>query len=413
MKKLLIIQLLFLLTVPLVFNSCNKDDDPKPVVLVPKLSGLYVFGTNTIADVAVDPNAKMARAVLNPSKSGGDENRPGVYGKLMYIGANSTINFTSVDSTESHTYGAINGGELFAGADLGATDVKDSIIAGTLVEDEVGVKIKEEGLYYVWVDSVDFRIMKVRAQMIGDATEGQWATGTVLPQVFVSKDSAIFEITNLTLKGSSGYKYMFNNGWEIFNDNNMASFTHLGVENYGTAWETGINDIGYFQENIPHKEDGRFTIRLKYNAATGEWKETKIKTGVVLIDYSAKKMALFGNAYETAPGDTASWATGDGYDSKLPVKTGYVYTWTWTSVNLIQGREFIFLQNGAWGGIQLDWSMLTSVGGNAVTDNSLVDATTTGGQWHNFQVAAGGLYDLTLVIDAEAETKVVTIVHTL
>jgi hypothetical protein len=409
MKKILFTQLLFLLIMPTVFYSCNKDEDPKPIVLVPKLSGLYVFGTNTIAEVAVDPNAKMARAVLNPGKSGGDSNREGVYGKLMYIGANSTLQFTSVDSTLSYTYGAANGGELVAGADLGFTDVKDSIISGTLVESESPIKITEEGLYYVFLD---FRIMKVKAQMIGDATPGQWATGTLLPQVYVSKDSAIFEVTDLTLKGSSGYKYMFNDGWELFNNGSMATHTHLGVESYGTSWETGINNIGYFGENIPHKDDGRFTIRLKYTASTGEWKETKTKTGSILIDYSAKQMALFGNAWVNSPGDTASWATGDGYGLQLPVKVGYVYTWSWNAAPLLQGREFIFLQNGAWGGIQLDWSMLTSVGGQAVTDNSIIDATTAGGQWHNFKVVTGGVYTLTLVINAETETKVVTIVHT-
>jgi hypothetical protein len=413
MKKFISLQLLILLVVSLVFTSCNKDDEKTPIVLVPKLSGLYVFGTNTVASVAVDPNAKMARAVLNPGKSGGDTNREGIYGKWMYVGANSTIRFTFVDtSLIPVTYGAADGGKLIAGTDLGNTDIKDTIISDTLVIDEVPIKIAEEGLYYTYVDFniPEFRIMKVKAQIIGDATVPQWAAGTILPQIFVSKDSTIFELTEIPLKSPSGYKYMFNDGWELFNNGNMATFTSLGVESYEDAWATGINNIGYFNENIPHKEDGAFTVRLKYTAATGEWKETKIKTGKILIDYTAKQMALFGNAYLLAPGDTASWSTGDGYGLHIPVKSGNVYTWTWNNVDLIQGREFIFLENGAWGGIQLDWSMLTSVGGQAVTDNNIIDATTNGGQWHNFQVSVGGKYTMTLVIDAAAETKTVTIV---
>jgi hypothetical protein len=414
MKKSVFTRLMILLMVPVFFYACNKDEDTKPIVLIPKLSGLYVFGTNTVAEVAVDPNAKMARALLNPGKSGGDENRDGIYGKWMYIGANSTIQFTYVDtSLVPVSYGSKNGGSFVAGADLGATDIKDSIISDTLVINEVPIKITEEGLYYVFVNfnSLEYRIMKVRAEMIGDATDIRplWSAGVSLPQVFASKDSAIFEGTDLTLTGASGYKYMFSNGWELFNNGNMATYTSLGVESYADAWASGINDIGYFNENIPHKEDGRFTIRLKYTASTGEWKEAKIKTGKILIDYTSRQIALFGSAWLMAPGDTANWRTGDGYGLKLAEKVGYVYTWTWNAVPLLQGREFIFLENGAWGGIQLDWSMLTSVGGQAVTDNNIVDATTTGGEWHNFQVSVGGTYNLTLVIDAEAETKTVTI----
>jgi len=413
MKKYVIIQLLAFLLVPVIFNSCNKEEN-EPEVLVPKLSGLYVFGTNTVADVAVDPEAKMARAVLNPNKSGGDENREGVYGKLMHIGANSTIQFTYVDTVlVAVNLGAAGGGLRVAGAELGKTDVKDTIIADTLIVDEDPIQITEEGLYYVYVNynTLEFRIMKVKAHLIGDATLLQWTAGNPMPEIFSSVDSSVFEITDLQMKGSSGYKYMFNDGWELYNDGNMALHTHLGVESYADAWESGINNIGYWGENIPHKEDGMFTVNLKYTAATGEWKETKTKTGKILIDYSGKQMGLFGNAYVLSPGDTANWGSGtDGYGLHAPVKAGTVYTWTWNDVNLIEGREFIFLENGAWGGLQLDWAMLTSIGGQAVDDGNIVDATTTGGEWHNFKVIVGGTYDITLVIDAEAETKVVTIV---
>ncbi len=412
MKKLHLIPIMLLLIVPMIFSSCKKDEDNTPIVLVPKLSGLYVFGTNTLADVAVDPNAKMARAVLN-TKNGGPENREGIYGKLMYIGASSTIQFTSVDSLGSANYGATDGGTVSPGPQVGLNDINADIIHGTLLEDAAAINIADEGLYYVYVDfnTLEFRIMQVKAQMIGDATELQWTAGTPLPQVFVSKDSAVFEITNMPLVGSSGYKYRFNNGWELFNDGSIFAFTHLGVESYGDSWDAGVNNIGYFNENIPHKENGMFTIRLKYNASNGEWKETKTKTSNLLINYSANQMGLFGNAYVLAPGDTANWGSGtDGYGLHIPVKSGNIYTWTWNNVDLIEGREFIFLEDGGWGGLQYDWAMLTSVGGLAVTEGKIVDATTTGGEWHNFQVITGGKYNITLAIDAENDTKTVTIV---
>ncbi len=411
MKKRSLLRFMLVLVIPIAMTSCKKDPID-PVDLVPAMDGLYVYGTNTIAEKAVEPNARMAKAILNPDKTGGETTLDGIYAKLMYIGAASTIQFTWVEDSVATVLGATDGGTVESGANLGFTDITADMIHGTLVADESAISITDEGLYYVFVNhnTMDFRIMKVAAEMIGDATEAQWSAGTPLPQAYVSTDSAVFEATGLPLVGSSGYKYRFSNGWEVYIDDEMATFTHLGVESYGTSWDLGINDIGYYTENIPHKDNGVYTVKLKYTASTGEWEETKTRTGNILIDYSATQMGLFGNAYLLAPGDTAAWASGeDGYELHAPQKNGNVYTWSWDAVNLILDREFIFLENGAWGGLQLDWAMLTSVGGQSVDDGKIVDATTLGGEYHNFHVVTAGSYNITLVIDAEADSKVVTI----
>lgn len=412
MKKVNLRALMALLLIPVFMVSCNKDEDPDPVELIPKLDGLYVYGSNTVAESSTEPAAKMPRAKLNPDKSGGVDDMEGIYGKLIYIGGNSTIQFKEVIEEEGFDYGAPGGGTTSPGADVGNTDIATNMIHGTLEQDTDPISIADEGLYYVFVNmnNMEFRIMKVEAHMIGDATEAQWAAGTPLPMIHVSVDSAVFEGQEIPLVGASGYKYMFNNGWEVYAGEEMATYTHLGVESYGDAWETGINDVGYYPENIPHKEDGIFTVRLKYDAASGEWDETKVKTGSMLIDYSANQMGLFGNAYLLAPGDTANWETGvDGYEVHAPDVTGNVYTWSWDAVELLEEREFIFLENGAWGGLQFDWAMLTSVEGEAVDNDDIVDATTVGGEYHNFYVVTGGTYDISLVIDAETESKTVTI----
>ncbi len=405
---------MLLLIVPAFIVSCD-DPEPDPVVLVPKLSGLYVYGTNTIAELSVDPDAKMARAVLNPDKSGGVENMEDIFAKLMYIGAASTIQFTYVDEDTALNYGVVGGGVITPGTDFSDSDIDADFITGALVVEADAIQVTVGGLYYVYanMNTLSLRIMQVEPQMIGDATEAQWASGTDIPQKSASIDSAVFEITDLTLSGASGYKYRFNNGWEVFNDGSLATYTHLGVESYADAWETRINDIGYFGENIPHHDDGVFTVRLKYDPSDGSWEETKIKTGSVLIDYTLNQIGLFGNAYVTAPLDTANWVSGeDGYEVHAPEVAGDVYTWSWDAVDLIVDREFIFLENGAWGGLQYDWDMLTSVGGKSVDDGDIVDATTLGGEYHNFYVVEAGGYDITLVIDAAEETKTVTIVGT-
>jgi hypothetical protein len=404
MKRLLLNQLL-LCILSLFMFSCGEDEDNAPVVLTPKLEGMYVFGTNTIAKEAIDPKARMVPAVLNPNKSGGKLNQPGVYGQLMYIGANSTIQFTEVVNAVGTTYGATGGGTVGAAADAGSSDINDNFIYGTLVKDGPAIKVAEEGLYYVFVNATDksFRMMKVRANMIGDATPGNWATSTQLPMIFASKDSTIFEKTAIELKGAAGYKYRFNEGYEIFNDGSIATLTFLGVESYGAAWDSGINNLIYKDENIPNKVGGKITVRLKYDAVKNTWKETKTK------DYSTTKMGLFGNAYTLPSGAEGNWGSGtDGYGLHVPTKSGNVWTWTWNDVALIKDREFIFLENGAWGGLQIDYTG-AAVSGTAISGGQIKDATATGGQYHNFFVATAGRYNITLSIDTKTDARTVTI----
>lgn len=400
MKKLLRMQLLLLAIMSVFLSSCGGDDEPgAPKVLTPKLEGMYVFGSNTIAAEAVDPNARMVRAVLNPGKSNGMADQESIYGQLMYIGANSTIQFTEVENAVGVTYGAAGGGTTGPGTDAGNTDVQDDFIYGTLVADAPAIKVAEEGLYYVFVNATDksFRIMKVRPDMIGDATAGMWATGTPLRQVFSSKDSTIFEATAVPLTGATGYKYRFNNGYEVFNDGNIATLTFLGVESYGTAWDTGVNNLIYKDENIPQKETGVFTVRLKYDATTKTWTETKMG------DYSATQVGLFGNAYTLPSGAEGAWD--QAYGLATPTKEGNVYTWNWTNVDMIQDREFVLLENGEWGGLNVVYNDVTAREGSAFTDNKIVKADAS----ENFLVKTGGTYDISLAINVKTGARTLTI----
>jgi len=47
------------------FVACDKDDDDDPIVLVPNLNGLYVFGTNTVASAPGNAASKMNLAILD------------------------------------------------------------------------------------------------------------------------------------------------------------------------------------------------------------------------------------------------------------------------------------------------------------------------------------------------------------
>jgi hypothetical protein len=397
-----------------MMTSCGSDSDPKdPPPPPPKLEGFYVFGTNTIATLATDPEARMALALLDPSKAPNITDKDGVYGKYMYIGANSTISFIEVDADGNATeFGADNGGTVTLGTDVGNVPINDMVIHGSLEEDGDAIEVAEEGLYYTFVDANEdmFVIVPIKAQMIGDATELMWDAGTELPMISSTKEKTVFEGTDIGLKGATGYRYRINDGWHAFEGPGQVTLSSLGVESYGEAWDSGINDVGFYLDNIPHKENGVFTVRLEYDAANDEWTETKTKTGELLIDYSDKEMSIFGNAYTLPGGAEGNWGSGtDGYGLHVPTKAGNVYTWSWNDVVLIQDREFIFLEDGAWGGVQIDFPGATN-GGAAITGGDIVDATTKEKEFHNYYVVEGGTYDITLAIDAAANTRTVTIV---
>lgn len=250
MKKLFFTQVLLLLVVAMaLITSCKDDEVVGPGTqppLVPNLEGFYVHGTNTIAEDALDENARMSRAVLDPGQGAEVENMEGVYGKFMYIGANSTIQFTEVEGEEATVYGAAGGGTREQGSEVGNVEIDDEVIHGTLEADGPAIEVSEEGLYYLFVNTTDdiFVLSRVEPQMIGDATPGQWAEGTDIPQQSVSVEGAVYEVTGLPLSGESGYRYRFNKGWHTYASPNIVTLSSLGVEDYGTAWDTGVNDLG-------------------------------------------------------------------------------------------------------------------------------------------------------------------------
>jgi len=400
MKKLISLSLgwLVLLALPFWITSCGSDDEEGE--LLPKLDGFYIYGTNTIAETAVDPNAKMARAVLDKKQGAKVENMDGIYGKFLYIGAGSKIKFAEVVSEVGTTYGASGGGEVELGTDVGNVPINDQVIHGTLEADAAEISVAEAGLYYAYVNAStkQFILMRVEAQIIGDATAGAWATGTPITLKSASKDSTVFEST-LSLKGESGYRLRFNDGWHVYQDANIVVLSSLGVLDYQTAWDTGINNVGLFLDNIPNKETGSFQVKLKFTASTGEWKETKVRS------YAGVKLGLFGNAFTLPTGGAGEWSAGSSYKVDV-VKTGNIYTWTWSNVALSVDGEFVILENGDWGGMMIFFNDATTRTGDAFTGGKIVKGTGS----ENFKVATAGNYDIKVTINAVTGVRTLNII---
>ncbi|MBL0744459.1 hypothetical protein [Chryseolinea lacunae] len=393
MKKLFSVKFLMMLVMPLVFVACSKDD-PAPEELVPKLDGVYIYGTNTIAETAVEPAARMALAQLDLNKAPKTKTVDGVYGKFMYIGAGAKIKIANVVSGVATRLGVVGGGKKEKGTDVADNliPIGNTVIHGDLVADEAEISVTDAGLYFavVNINKKTVVLAPVTANIIGDATPGNWATGTAIAPKSASKDSTVFEST-IKLKGAAGYRYRFHDGWNAYNQEGAATtLSSLGVANYGDSWASGKNPLVFSLENIPNKVAGDIKVKLLYNQATDTWSEFK--------DLSNVKLGLFGNAYKI--GDKqAAWDTP--YDVKAPTRSGSKFIWKWTDAELIADGEFVFLQDGAWGGWFLDYTVPNSVGGAAVTEGKIKNAKDVGGADANYRVITAGKYDVTVTVDAK------------
>lgn len=385
----------------LIAISCKDDDDPQPKVLLPKLDGLYVYGTNTTASEPGNAASRMNLAILDPNQGAQVASIPGVFGKFIHIGAGGSLEMAYVENEIGTVYGSMGGGDLDSAIVAGGA-VNDIVRHGMLVEDGDPITVSAAGLYYFYVDinSETFILMPVKANMIGDATELQWAAGTSLPMKSSDTLKTVFEGTNIPLVGASGYRYRFNDGWHVYQSNDIVTLSSLGVPSYGEAWDSGINDIGFHLDNIPHKETGLFTINLTYDAKTGEWDEVKTKTGDLLVDYSNDEFGWFGNAYYVEGAVEGAWDAI--HHIKKPVKEENLYHWNWT-LELIEGRSFVLRENadaGAW----ITYGGAAKLG-SAFENNLIVKEE---GQ-DNYFVATGGTYNITFTINAEDDGRILTI----
>lgn len=383
-----------------LFIACG-DDDEDPIDLVPNLNGLYVYGTNTVSKTPGNAASKVNLAILDPGKGAQVNSLPGVFAKFIHIGANSTISLAYKQDDIERIYGAANGGSLDSAIVTGGS-INDLVINGTLVDDGPPIEVTNAGLYYLYVDinTETFVLMEVKANMIGDATQLQWSAGTVLPLKSSDSLTTVFERTELPLVGASGYRYRFNDGWHVHEDAVIVTLSSMGVPNYGEAWDSGINDIGFHLDNAPHKETGIFTVTLTYDARTGEWSEVKTKTGDLLVDYSGSQFGWFGNAYYVSGTTEGAWDAI--HHIQLPVKDGNLYHWTW-DLELIQDRSFVLREEGgsnAW----ITYGGAAKLGAS-FDDGSIVKEN---GQ-DNYFVAVGGNYRITFTINAEDEGRILTI----
>lgn len=381
--------------------SCDQtpvEPEPEPTqTSYPGLNGLYVHGSNTIASSPSDDGFVPA-SVLDPGKGAMVDSLIGIHGMFLYIGANSTIELTQVINELGTTYGSAGGGSIDSSTAVNGS-VNDLVINGTLEADGDPIQVEREGLYYLFVDvnRKNFVLTEVKANIIGDATDQGWTSGTDLPLETISKERAVFKGQSINMAAATGYRYRFNDGWHVYDDGtNIVTLSSLGVPSYAEAWASGVNDIGFHLDNIPQQESGVYSISLTYDAVTKEWSEFKLRTGDLVTDYATAEYGWFGNAYYDEAGNEGSWSTID--LGKTPTQNGDLYEWTW-SLELIQDRSFVLRQdatNGEWvtfGGATKE--------GSAFSNDLIIQEQ---GQ-DNYYVVVGGEYDVTFSINSSTDER--------
>lgn len=177
-KPTLISSLTLACVLTLAVAACDSGNPVDEGPLVPNTEGFFVFGTNTVAEDVLDPDARMSLAALDSTQGSGEKNMPGVYGKYMYIGADSEIEFTNHEAGVTTAYGVTDGGSVVSAEELANVPLTAEVIYGTLEEGGPPIQVAEEGLYYTFVNMLDGSVvlMKVEPNIIGDATVGQWET---------------------------------------------------------------------------------------------------------------------------------------------------------------------------------------------------------------------------------------------
>src|SRR5690606_13156882 len=138
------------------------------------------------------------------------------------------INLTFVENEEGMVFGSPGGGMTDSSFVAGGT-MNDLVIHGDLVVGAPAIRVSSAGVYYLFVDMNEkkFSLSPVKANMIGDATELQWAAGTALPLKSSDTISTVFEGTNIPLFGATGYRYRFNDGWHFFESDQTATLSSL------------------------------------------------------------------------------------------------------------------------------------------------------------------------------------------
>lgn len=251
-------------------------------------------------------------------------------------------------------------------------------------------------------------------------TDGSYPGGEEAPEV--SKWSIIGAFNNWSgdlamyvqgdyhvVKGqklSGELKFRYDGQWNYKDEDGNEIQTNFGLAEGVTFAADAALKCSLAGANIPVAEDGQSA--QVFFMTEGKTPEDAGEAEVVIVDYSNCQMELVGSGVAEQEGAAVEtvWNWGNALlasNEGKPVKAEDVYTWTWSNVKLTAEGWKIRVLNAAESGGVASFDL----GDGAVDKDASSNVQESGDG--NIYVTEGN-YDITLVIDAKAATKKVTIV---
>lgn len=404
MKKLfqrlsMLLAVLAMIVFSFSLTSCSDDDDDETTPPVVVLDGYYVKGAGT---AFTDFNSKAMMKVTRNEVT--QENRPTLLELYIPVKAGAEgFNIVQVSGSTRKTYGP---GADFQLITQGTTDEpKVPFKRGSYMETNTPFTVDTNGMYHVVIDVELGKVVvaPVHWGIIGAATPAGWGGSTQLTESAFDLNTMTWTATGMELRGGD-WKLRYSNGWKIELDTNL----DLGGGKKGVKVNTNFGGsptaLVPGGDNIVNSDPGIYDVSLKYVLGTG-YTLTMTKTaGLPLTNWNGVQVDAIGEGVSpdnpTATVDTSSWHWGYQMladNGGVPVKTGDLYTWTWTNIIIEADKGFkVRTLNGVAppGGIGANFDAGFSALNVAQSAPEIVDLD------GNLKATVKGSYTITLKIDA-------------
>lgn len=368
----------------MMFTSCKKKDSVNLDNVTE--STFFVVGPATaVLDMDADNSqlAQMGAGINEKTKQA----RSGLFEKYVALEANQEFELVYNDGGMLTHYGA----DLELGDPYDVADgITIQVYKGEMKEN-VKMTVPVSGFYHIALDQNLDKELEYPT-IIVSPVEWELSDGTPLQVASeFNKTSMTWTLDEKEFASSSKYKYRWGHGWKIRLANGA---TEVNIEtNLGEGYKSGASDIKI--------KRGVWSFTLTWNLTGGAIENGFKNSKVTLVraleaaDYSATELVVVGaGVNDEYPSDYANadggWGWGHIASLGTPAKDGDVYTWT-ADVKLVGGQGF-------------------KVRSNKTTDANPVEIGDGPDQDKNFTVGGNGTYKVTVVIDAAADEKTVTIV---
>jgi hypothetical protein len=364
----------------MMFTSCKKKDSVNLDDVVE--NGFSVVGPATAVLNMDADNAKLAlmgAGINEVNKTA----RAGLYEKYVALEGGQEFELVYNDGGVVTHYGA----------DLVLDDpwedengITIQVYKGVMEENKK-MTVPADGFYHIALDlNVNNDIPE--KTIIVSPVEWELSDGTPLVASEFNKTSMTWTLAEREYQSASKYKYRWGNGWKIV----MTPTNEVKIEtNLGEGMKSGAADIQI--------KRGVWGFKLTWNLTGGAIEkgftnEVTLVRALEAADYSNSELVVVGEGVDSdiddyANPDGGGWGWGHIYSLGTPAKNGDVYTWT-ADVKLFGGKNF-------------------KIRSNKTTDSPFVEIGDGPDQTANFSKGANGTYTITVVIDAAADEKTVTI----